>query len=109
MRFSLYLMVAGALALTSLANTANAQFLDDKANVKILKARAELLHQNKNNFQKDALKGNLDSTGLAAKVNCGSIDIANQVTSGGVGQDINVIITGDIINTNNHCINTPAP
>lgn len=101
--------IAGLFCMVFLAGTAHAQFLNDTANLKILKARAELLHQNGNNVTKDVRTGNLNSSGLSGQVSCGSVDIANQVTTGGIGQDISVIITGDIINTNNRCINAPAP
>jgi hypothetical protein len=38
-----------------------------------------------------------------AKQNCGSIEIANQVESKGVSNDITVIIVGDIFNVGNRC------
>lgn len=82
---------------------ASAQLLDDTANVKILKARAKLLHQNEDTITDDLNKsGQLGNVG---RVDCGSVDIGNQVVSNGIGQDISVVITGDIINTGNRCIN----
>jgi erythromycin esterase-like protein len=90
-----------------LPNIASAQLLNDSANVKILKARAQLLHQNADAIDDDAnerLGDQLNNVG--GRVDCGSVDIGNQVISSGIGQDVSVIITGDIINTGNRCSNT---
>ena len=94
-----------AAAVAVLPQLAFAQLLDDSANVKILKARAQLLHLNEDKFTDDLNeKGQLNN--LAGSVDCGSVDIGNQVISSGIGQDISVVITGDIINTGNRCVNT---
>ncbi len=84
----------------------NAQLLDDTANVKILKARAQLLHLNEDKITDDLNAQDNRLNNLGGRVDCGSVDIGNQVISSGIGQDISVVITGDIINTGNRCVNT---
>lgn len=104
---SLKIVFVAALLLATVCPAALlAQGLDDLANLKILKARARLLHQNK-----AALEEKIDDeagfgSDLGGKIECGSIEIGNQAAGTGFSNDISIIITGDIINTDNHCVNT---
>ena len=97
------IMLGSVTAVALLCNVAHAQVLDDGANMKILKARAQLLHYNKKELGKQT-NDKLKVGDLAGKVECGSVDIGNQSVNSGFGKDIEIIITGDIINTNNHCM-----
>jgi len=92
--------------LASYSSHAFAQLLNDSANLKILKARTQLLFENK-----ESLEEELDTTAglggnVGGRVNCGSVDIGNQISTSSVGQNISIIITGDIINTDNNCNST---
>ena len=97
-----WVLLFGGLLVTD----ANAQHLDDMANLKILKAKSRLLHENKKAISKKV--GNNAGVGsdLVGEVDCGSVAIGNQAAPTGLSQDISIIITGDIINTDNRCINT---
>lgn len=82
-----------------------AQVLDDRANMKVLKTRAKLATGSStyvySNGQLDAmsdLKGQVRS-----QANCGSVDIANQTVDSSFSGEINIIITGDVVNTGNNC------
>lgn len=105
-RFSTYLMLA-AFAVTMLPLSAQAQLLEDGANMRILKARAKLLHYNKDTLEDD-VNNNGDINDFAGRTGCGSVEVGNQLVTAGLGRDIEVIITGDIINTNNRCVNNRA-
>ncbi len=94
------------ISVAALSAATSAQVLDDTANMKILKARSRLMHENRANTVDEINRNTGSLNNVGGQVNCGSVDIGNQVTSGGIGQDVSVIITGDIINTNNRCINT---
>lgn len=98
-------IIAG-LACLSMPLAVSAQLLEDRANVKILKARAKLLHLNEDRMTDRLNAQDQRLNGLQGRVDCGSVDIGNQVISSGIGQDISVVITGDIINTGNRCVNT---
>jgi hypothetical protein len=91
------------------SSAVQAQALPDNANMKILAARSFALLMNKdhfNNILKSAgapLSPEEVMDQYNAKQNCGSIEIANQVESKGVSNDITVIIVGDIFNVGNRC------
>lgn len=82
-----------------------AQVLDDRANMKILKTRSKLATGSTSyvysNGQLDAL-ADLESQ-VRSQVNCGSVDIANQTVDSSFSGEINIIITGDIVNSGNNC------
>ena len=82
-----------------------AQVLDDRANMKVLKVRSKLATGSStyvySNGQLDAL-ADLESQ-IRSQVTCGSVDIANQTVDSSFSGQINVIITGDIVNTGNNC------
>ncbi|MGB1539702.1 MAG: hypothetical protein ACPG80_01970 [Rickettsiales bacterium] len=102
MKTMIRLGLAMGLMLTA-SSAAQAQLLADDANIKVLKARAQLLTTNK-----DSLTDKLNSQGqnIGGRVECGSVDIGNDFSSTNIGRDITVVITGDIINTDNRCIDT---
>jgi len=88
---------------------AQAQILDDAANVKILSAQARTLLINEQFFD-DQLKGyGLPSGSDVVRdeylnnSQCGSVSIGNNFASNQIGTDITVIIVGDIINAGNSC------
>lgn len=99
-------LIVLALTSVSIVSVASAQQLNDLANLKILKAKARLLQENKKAITDKV--GNRAGIGddLVGEVDCGSIAIGNQAAPTGLSQDISIIITGDIINTDNRCINT---
>lgn len=103
--FRAIILIASFLIVsTGCASISNAQFLNDEANMKILKVRAGLLQQNRANTA-DKVQSSLgDLSNISSRINCGSVDIGNTITTGGIGRDVSVIITGDIINTDNRCI-----
>lgn len=83
----------------------NAQVLDDRANMKVMKTRSKLATGSStyvySNGQLDAL-ADLESQ-VRSQVNCGSVDIANQTVDSTFSGQINIIIAGDIVNTGNNC------
>ena len=82
-----------------------AQLLSDSANLKILKTRSRLLLLNEDSIEGGTDLNDLDA--LRGQVGCGSVDIGNQDITSTLSGDINIIITGDIINTGNRCTTSP--
>lgn len=82
-----------------------AQLLSDSANLKILKTRSRLLLLNQDSIENGTDLNDLDA--LRGQVGCGTVDIGNQDISSTLSGDINIIITGDIINTGNRCTTSP--
>ncbi|MEO0368369.1 MAG: hypothetical protein AAF197_06225 [Pseudomonadota bacterium] len=83
-----------------------AQLLNDETNLKILKTRSQLLLLNAETIEREAGLNDIDS--IVGRVDCGSIDIGNQDLSTTLTGDINIVITGDIINTGNRCTAIPS-
>ena len=84
----------------------HAQLLSDETNLKILKTRSQLLLLNSETIKQEAGLNDIDS--IVGRVDCGSIDIGNQDINSTLTGDINIIITGDIINTGNRCTAIPG-
>lgn len=102
--FSAFVSVlAGVFILAS--TMAEAQVLDDRANLKILKTRAKMATGSStyvnSGGQLDAVQGLEDK--VRSRVDCGAVDIANQHVDSNFSGQINIIISGDIINTGNRC------
>jgi hypothetical protein len=89
---------------------ASAQLLQDSANLKILSARTKLMQSN-NRYFMDQIKSRgapvnpSDAQSLLQSIGgCGNVQIGNSYgSSGSMGADISVIITGDILNVGNRC------
>jgi len=80
--------------------------LQDRANLKVLKARSQVLLLNQDNLEKNNPNGNISKESLesvAGQAGCGSVDIGNQSVDKTLTGDINIVITGDVINTGNRC------
>jgi len=106
MQLSKIIIVSSVLALCAMTSSdVAAQVLDDRANMKILKTRSKLATGSTSyvysNGQLDAL-ADLESQ-VRSQVNCGSVDIANQTVDSSFSGEINIIITGDIVNSGNNC------
>lgn len=101
---------AGVLMLATFAaiQPAQAQLLDDKANLKVLMVRAQMLRTNTGYFN-DLIKSRnvptredeLDQ--YIGRVGCGSVEIGNQYVSDGLGNEVSVVIVGDVLNVGNYC------
>lgn len=85
--------------------------LDDRANLKILNARSQMLLMNSSYFDDKLKQSGAPTTPEQAmdmyrgRVGCGSVDIGNQfVDSKGMGSQISVVIVGDVINVGNSCM-----
>lgn len=100
---------AAACLLAAIGCSAQAQLLDDKSNMKILSSRSLMLRLNSDYFNDQLRKSGAPTTPDQAldmyrgRVGCGSVDIGNQVVDKGIGNEISVIIVGDVINVGNHC------
>ncbi|HZX31216.1 MAG TPA: hypothetical protein VFF03_07685 [Rhodocyclaceae bacterium] len=100
------LVAAGLCASLPAAHAAG---LDDGANMKILAARAQMMRLNSDYFNEQIKNAGAPTTKEEAldlyrgRVGCGSVDIGNQVVSSGIGNEISVIILGDVINVGNRC------
>lgn len=84
---------------------AQAQVLDDRANMKILHVRSRLLEgDSTNKYSAGQLSSyaNLEDE-IRAQATCGAIDIGNQDVNSNFAGEINIIIAGDVINTGNNC------
>jgi hypothetical protein len=102
--------IAWALIAFIYCNQAHAQLLDDKANLKILQARSQLLLVNKDYFEEKIKQGGApaspkDAQQYLGRLNCGSVEIGNQGVNTGIAKEISVVIVGDVINFGNHCGN----
>lgn len=86
-----------------------AQLLDDKTNMKVLGSRSQMLRMNSDYFNDQLKQRGAPTTSEQAlelyrgRVGCGSVDIGNQFVDKGLGNEINVIIIGDVINVGNYC------
>jgi hypothetical protein len=102
-------LLFAACAILGAAAGARAQVLDDKANMKILSARSLMLRVNHDYFNDQLRKSGAPTTPeetldmYRARVGCGSVDIGNQFVDKGIGNEISVIIVGDVINVGNRC------
>ena len=78
--------------------------LSDAQNAKLAKHKARE-RVSKNEAQKDYSIGTEDDNETSDDDECGTVDIGNVVNNKGFGgpKQIDVIITGDIINANNKC------
>ena len=97
--------LCGLTAIGLLASVGSAEILSDSANRKVLKVRSDLLlGDTTRKFSGNQLQ-ELDalSEQIRGRASCGSIDIGNQSVSSSFSGEINVIVTGDIINTGNSC------
>lgn len=107
MRKTIFYALTGALVgVFSFTNAdLHAQVLDDRANMKVLKTRSKLATGSStyvySNGQLDAFTDLEDQVRSVA--NCGSVDIANQTVDKTFSGQINIIITGDVVNTGNSC------
>lgn len=87
---------------------AQAQLLDDKANLKVLTVRAQMLRINTAYFE-DLIKSRgapskaEDLDQYIGRVGCGSVEIGNQKVSSGIGNEVSVVIVGDVLNVGNYC------
>lgn len=99
------LLVTIIVLLFTLESPVYAQLLSDSTNLKILKTRSRLLLLNQ-----DSIVGGTDLNNINAlrgQVGCGTVDIGNQDVSTTLSGDVNIVITGDIINTGNRCTTSP--
>ena len=92
-------LIAASLLAMGNAQAATAEPLDYEPDVlaKLAKERARATSQN----AQDGRSGQKSAT-----ADCGSVNIGNVVGNGRVGfgpTEVNVIITGDVINANNNC------
>lgn len=97
-----------ALVLAAAALPAQAQLLDDKANLKVLNVRAQMLRTNTAYFNDLIKSRNVptkeeDLDQYIGRVGCGSVEIGNQYVSEGIGNEISVVIVGDVLNVGNYC------
>ena len=99
------IIAVASLLLLTFESPVYAQLLSDSANLKILKARSRLLLINKDRIEGTTDLNDLDA--LRGQVSCGSVDIGNQDITSTLSGDVNIIITGDIINTGNRCTTNP--
>lgn len=78
--------------------------LSDAQNAKLARHKAKE-RVSKNEAQKDYSIGSEDDNETSDDEECGTVDIGNVVNNKGFGgpKQIDVIITGDIINANNKC------
>ena len=87
----------------------HAQLLDDKTNMKVLSTRSQMLRMNSDYFNEQLRQRGAPTTSEQAlelyrgRVGFGSVDIGNQFVDKGLGNEINVIIVGDVINVGNYC------
>lgn len=109
-RLALRIMLSAFSLLGFVLSAAQAAGLDDKANLKILNARAQMLLMNSSYFDDKLKQSGAPTTPEQAmdmyrgRVGCGSVDIGNQfVDSKGIGNQISVVIVGDVINVGNTC------
>jgi len=99
------LSLCALTAVWLVASDGFAEILSDSANRKVLRVRSELLvGDTTRKFSGNQLQ-DLDSLGgqISGRASCGAIDIGNQQVSSSFSGEINVIVTGDIINTGNNC------
>jgi hypothetical protein len=93
------------LILPSLA--ASQGLLDDRANMKVLKVRSQMLLLTEDSLTNENPNAQFTgSDGLIQQqiqTGCGTLAIGNQATENTLSGDINVIIAGDVINTGNKC------
>lgn len=88
---------------------ATAQVMNDEMNRKVLSAQSETLLLNKDYFNELLKQRQVPMTDAEllqlyeGKKNCGSVSIGNQTVSQTGNSDINIIITGDVINVGNRC------
>ncbi|MBN1959281.1 MAG: hypothetical protein JW773_13880 [Desulfuromonadales bacterium] len=87
--------------------TSSAVELDDRANMKILQVRAVALRMNGINPEEDlpVTTKELLLESLKGTTSCGAVEIGNQYVNTTFGGDLEVIITGDVINAGNRCSN----
>lgn len=98
---------AGKVVTSAIVNQAHAGELDlsDAQNAKLARHKAKE-RVSKNEAQKDYSVGAEDTgSGELNEEECGTVDIGNVVNEKGFGgpKQIDVIVTGDIINANNDC------
>lgn len=100
------IFVLGAVAAIWLSvPTASAQLLEDSANRKVLKVRSDLLRGDATRkFSGNQLGSYNNLKGqISGRATCGAVDIGNQHVASSFSGEINVIVTGDIVNTGNNC------
>ena len=106
---ALRVMVLSCVLLSMSPAPGQAQLLDDKTNLKILNSRSQMLRMNNDYFNDLLRQRGAPTTPEQAlelyrgRVGCGSVDIGNQFVDKGLGNEINVIIVGDVINVGNYC------
>lgn len=84
---------------------ASAQILDDSANRKVMRTRANMLRGDATRrYSNNQLPKTTDMDNrIRGRANCGAVDIGNQHVDSTFSGEINVIVTGDVINTGNVC------
>lgn len=95
--------VMGSLGLG--AGTAQAQLLDDNANMKILRARAELARGSETQvYSGGQLKSKAElEQQMRGRATCGAVDIGNQSVNTDFTGQVTIVITGDVVNSGNNC------
>lgn len=101
-RLLLILMAGGILCTGFPLSIAHAQLLDDKANMKVLRAKSNMLRINPRTLEKHTPHNALEASPQNVTA-CGAVDIGNQYTDSNRTGDISVVIVGDIVNTGNVC------
>lgn len=87
-------------ALGLAAGPAAAQALNDNTNLKLLKAKSNLLKMKQDEKNKPGAAAGKTGQDFG----CGHVDIGNVDRQKGVtGGEVTVVITGDVINTGNKC------
>lgn len=101
----IFIFLGSLVAIWLVVADASAQLVEDSANRKVLKVRSDLLRGDATRkFSGNQLQG-LNSLGgqISGRATCGAVDIGNQHVSSTFSGEINVIVTGDIVNTGNNC------
>ncbi|MFC1673673.1 hypothetical protein ACFL12_05920 [Pseudomonadota bacterium] len=87
------------------AGSAHAQVLDDGANMKILRARAELARGSQTRvYSGGQLKSKAElEKELRGRATCGAVDIGNQSINTEFTGQVTIVISGDVVNSGNNC------
>lgn len=101
----LLLLCASFCIVLLVAHSAGAVEMDDSINVKVLRVRAMAMRMNSANLAEDLPTTNeeLLLASLKGTTSCGGVEIGNQYVNTSFGGDLEVIITGDVINAGNTC------
>jgi hypothetical protein len=85
--------------------TAQAQVLDDNANMKILRARAEMARGSETQvYSGGQLKSKAElEQEMRGRATCGTVDIGNQSINTDFTGQVTIVIAGDVVNSGNNC------